>query len=259
MSGERHVWHSEGGLEMAHVEAAELKARLRELATATLIARHLPPMREHATNEGGGRHDYAMALSGFLLRSGRLDKQTTLKLLTAAWDAKGWSDEGSKRQAHRDLGGIVHDTVRNLTAGEPVVGGPTLEEYAPGMVRLLSKWWGWSREESRGQEPTETEERKPTQAELLIRCASGAQFFHTPEGDAYAKLRIGDHSETHPVRSKGFRRWLVREFFRSYDRPPGAQSLQDALGLLEARAQFDGPQREVHVRVAEYGGAITET
>jgi hypothetical protein len=37
--------------------------------------------------------------------------------------------------------------------------------------------------------------------------------------------RIGDHSETHPVRSKGFRRWLVREFFTRYGRPPGTQAL----------------------------------
>jgi MerR HTH family regulatory protein len=108
-SGERYLWHSEAGLEIAHVEAAELKRRLRELATATLIARHLPEIRDAATNEGGGRHDYAMALSGFMLRSGRLDEKTTLKILMAAWDAKGWPDEGARREAHRDLAGIIHE------------------------------------------------------------------------------------------------------------------------------------------------------
>ncbi len=102
----------------------------------------------------------------------------------------------------------------------------------------------------------EPEERKPTQAELLIRCAVGAEFFHTPAGDAYATVPVGDHRESHPVKSKGFRRWLVRQYFEQYDRPPGAQALQDALGLLEARAQFDGTEREVHVRIAEYDDAI---
>jgi putative DNA primase/helicase len=36
-SGDRYVWHGESGLKMAHIGAAELKARLRELATAHLI------------------------------------------------------------------------------------------------------------------------------------------------------------------------------------------------------------------------------
>jgi hypothetical protein len=255
-SGERYLWHSESGLEMTPIKAGELKARLKELAAATLIARHLPPIKDEAANEGGGRHDYAMALSGFLLRPGRLGEQAVLKILTAAWDAKGWPDEGSKREAHRDLEGIVRDTAESLVAGEPVVGGPTVEEYTPGMVRILCKWWSWSQEEPSANGPREAEERQPTQAELLVRCADGAEFFHTSEGDAYAKVRVADHSETHPVRSKGFRRWLVRGFYEQFERPPGAQALQDALGLLEARAHFNGSEREVYVRVAEHEGAI---
>jgi hypothetical protein len=102
----------------------------------------------------------------------------------------------------------------------------------------------------------ESEQRRPTQSELLVGCTAGAGLFHTPAGDAYAAILVGDHRETHPIRAKGFRRWVVRAFFEQYGRPPGAQALQDALGLLEARAQFDGPEREVYVRVAEHNGNI---
>ena len=63
--GDEYVWHSEAGLKMAEVTAAELKERCRELATAALIARHVPPE--------GSRHDYAMALAGFVLRGGRME------------------------------------------------------------------------------------------------------------------------------------------------------------------------------------------
>ena len=238
--GERVVWHR-GGLELAEVEAEELSRRVRELATAALIARHVPP--------AGGRHDFAMPVAGFLLRSGRLDEDTTLKIVLAAWHAAG----ADSREAVRDLEGIVRDTADNLTAGEPVVGGPTLDDHAPGVVKLLCKWQGWdAREPAAGPQ----EERKPTQAELLIGCAAGAELFHTSEGDSYATVPVAEHRETHPIKSKGFRRWLVRAFFERYGRPPGAQALQDALGLLEARAQFDGTERDVHVRVAEHGGAI---
>jgi hypothetical protein len=252
--GDRYAWHGESGLGMAHVEAAELRRRLRQLATAVLIARHLPKLRDKSTGEGGGRHDYALALAGFLLRPGRFGEDLTLKVLKAAWDAKGWPGEKDKWEAHRDLEGIVADTAENLTAGERVVGGPTLEEYAPGVVRLLSKWWGWERKAQ--AEEAEERDEKPTQSQLLVRCAAGAELFHTPSGEAYASVPVGGHRETHQIKSKGFRRWLVRDYFDQYERPPGAQALQDALGLLEARAQFDGAEREVHVRVASYGEAV---
>jgi hypothetical protein len=111
--------------------------------------------------------------------------------------------------------------------------------------------------ETNGKVPEgEKEGHKPTQAELLIQCATEAELFHMPAGDAYSTIPVGEHRETYPIKAKGFRSWLVRGFFEQYDRPPGAQALQDALGLLEARAQFDGPEREVHVRVAGHKGAI---
>jgi hypothetical protein len=87
-----------------------------------------------------------MALTGFLLRAGRLDRVLVDKILKAAWDAKGWPSERERREAHRDLEGIVRDTAQDIADGEPVVGGPTLEEMEPGMVRQLRTYWGWQRE-----------------------------------------------------------------------------------------------------------------
>lgn len=131
--GDEYVWHSEAGLKMAELSAAELRERCRELATAALIARHVLPE--------GSRHDCAMALAGFVLRDGRMETDLTLKIFKAAWHAAG----ADSREALRDLEGIVSDTAENLEADELVVGGPTLEEHAPDIVRLLCKWWGWER------------------------------------------------------------------------------------------------------------------
>lgn len=97
---------------------------------------------------------------------------------------------------------------------------------------------------------------RPTQSELLISYAEQAEVFHGPAGDAYATFAVDDHYETHPVKSKGFRGWLVRRYYGGCRKPPGAQALQDALGLLEARALFDGPEQEVHVRIAAHEDAI---
>ena len=91
-SGDRYLWHSETGLNISEIRVAELEQLLRQLATAALIARNLPGIRDEA-RLGGGRHDYALALSGFLLRSGRLNEHLAVKILKAAWDAKGWPEE----------------------------------------------------------------------------------------------------------------------------------------------------------------------
>jgi hypothetical protein len=139
---EKIVWHGRRGLEPTSIEAGELASRVRKLATGTLIARRLPPIKDEKTGEGGGRHDFALALAGYLLR--RLDEGSALEILKAAWEANGWPNERSKREAYSDLDAIVDDTAEKLRRGEPVKGGPSLEETASGMVKLLSRWWGWN-------------------------------------------------------------------------------------------------------------------
>jgi len=95
-----------------------------------------------------------------------------------------------------------------------------------------------------------------TQSQLLVESAADAEFFHTPEGEAFASLPVGEHREVWPLKSRSCRRWLTRAFYRRLGKPPGAQAMQDALALLEARAQFDSPARQVFTRVAPCGDAI---
>ena len=81
-------------------------------------------------------------------------------------------------------------------------------------------------------------------------------LFHDPTGTAYADIAIDGHRETWPIRSRQFRHWLRR---RHYEETGGAASpvmIGSAVDLLEARAQFDAPERNVHVRVAENDGHI---
>jgi hypothetical protein len=92
---------------------------------------------------------------------------------------------------------------------------------------------------------------KPAQSELLIGLAADAEFFHTPDKTAYVTAPVDGHRETWPVGSKGFRLWLRGRFYKTFkNKAPNAQALQDALGVLESRALFDGPELPVHVRVA---------
>jgi putative DNA primase/helicase len=93
-------------------------------------------------------------------------------------------------------------------------------------------------------------EAKPTQAELLIRLAAEATFFHDPNRKSYATIPVGGHLETWPIKSMAFRDWLRGLFYKAQGKPPGGQALQDSLETLAAQARFEGQKFEVHVRVA---------
>jgi hypothetical protein len=105
-------------------------------------------------------------------------------------------------------------------------------------------------DEAIAEESGDVRRRGPTQADILIDLATAAEFFHAPDGTGFADVNINGHRETWPIRSKGFRRWLARRFFEATAGAPSSEALQSALNVIEAKAHFDSPEREVYVRVA---------
>jgi hypothetical protein len=99
----------------------------------------------------------------------------------------------------------------------------------------------------------EEEKKKEKVVDKLIRIAiTESAIFHTPASVAYADIPILGRRETWPIRSRGFKQWLVRIYYEETGSAPNSEALQSALALVEARANIDGPQREVFVRI---GGA----
>jgi hypothetical protein len=82
----------------------------------------------------------------------------------------------------------------------------------------------------------------------------GASLFHDPNGTAFADLTIDGHRETWPIRSRQFRHWLRGRYYEESGSAAGAETIGSVLDLLEAGAQFDAPERTVHIRVAEHNG-----
>jgi hypothetical protein len=78
------------------------------------------------------------------------------------------------------------------------------------------------------------------------------ELFHTANGTAFVDIPINEHRETWPIRSKRFRSWLRQWHYEATGAAATAAEIRAALDLLEARAQFDGPQRTVYVRTAEH-------
>lgn len=137
-----------------------------------------------------------------------------------------------------------------------LVAGGTKEKLLE-LVHAAPEWTPEARERQQEGSPFEDEKRdRPTHAQILLEIAEAADLFHTSDDEAYASVPINGHSETWPLRSKGFRRWLLQRFHEREGKPPSAQALQDALGVLEAGAYFDGPELPVFTRLAEYDGRI---
>lgn len=99
------------------------------------------------------------------------------------------------------------------------------------------------------------EERK-NQATQLVGLAHEAELFHDPAGDALTRFPVDKHWEVCRLNHRLFKRWLARFFYVSAGKTASAQAMQDALGVLEAKAVFEGRERSVHVRVAGRDGNI---
>ncbi len=80
--------------------------------------------------------------------------------------------------------------------------------------------------------------------------------FHTPSKETFVAVRINGHLEHHKIESKAFKRMFAHKVYEVCGKPPRNQELGDAIATLEGQALFEGPTREVHVRIAEANGKI---
>lgn len=106
-----------------------------------------------------------------------------------------------------------------------------------------------------GQTDASGSENAATRAVQLAREA-GAIFWHTPEQDSYASLRVSDHLEHHPTRSRAFRLWLSKIYYDATGKTLYSQALADALAQLESEALFGGDEHPVFTRIGEHGDRV---
>jgi hypothetical protein len=98
--------------------------------------------------------------------------------------------------------------------------------------------------------------REGSQADELVSLANAAELFHNADGEGFGTIHVEQHHETLRLKTKGFRRWLARTFHAAKRRAPNAAALQDALAVLEGKAQFDGKELPVAVRIAGHGDSV---
>jgi hypothetical protein len=125
------------------------------------------------------------------------------------------------------------------------------------------------------------EKSGPSVAERLVLYARKAgRFWHTPDREPFATVRVGDHVENYAIESRQFRDWMRNEFWRTekarldaaaadakdalansapektIPEVVRAQSLTDAVSQIAAMANFDSPEHEISVRTAAVDGKL---
>lgn len=103
------------------------------------------------------------------------------------------------------------------------------------------------------------QDSQATQIVAMVKADEGVELFHTPGGHdsaAYATIFADGRRQTWSLKSDAFKRWLSRMYYAATGRVPGGQALTDAINTLIGTAMYDGPECEVHTRVAPHEGEI---
>jgi hypothetical protein len=100
---------------------------------------------------------------------------------------------------------------------------------------------------------------KKSQADQLLEMIlkEETEFFKNEVGDAYVRIKVKDHFEVVPVKSKNFRLWAIGLFYRTTEgKAINNDAYQNARSIIENKCIFDGNQYNIHPRVAYEEGVI---
>jgi hypothetical protein len=78
-------------------------------------------------------------------------------------------------------------------------------------------------------------------------------MYRSPDGRLHAQVPVGDRLEMYGLKSAGFRDWLIDGHFSYRGEPASPWAIRRVVGVLEARARFDGQMPSVFIRVGHDG------
>lgn len=98
---------------------------------------------------------------------------------------------------------------------------------------------------------------KKSPFDLIIALAcEDADFFHTSDHKTYVMIKNNGTGQVLDTNSKGFQRWLQYKYYMATGKIPNNAAMNNALKLIEAKALFEGPRGEVHIRFAFHDGEV---
>jgi hypothetical protein len=97
---------------------------------------------------------------------------------------------------------------------------------------------------------------KETPSEKLLTLTGELELFHTPDGDAYAVIDLGDHIENHRVMGSDFREYVTLQYFNAERKAPSKAAMDACMATIASQAKYEGSEHEVSIRVAEHDGYL---
>src|SRR5205823_5274894 len=123
-------------------------------------------------------------------------------------------------------------------------------------ISLLALRKDWTAYLSANGLSSKAGETSAATAIIAIAIEDGCEVWKDPKQNPWLTFRAGDHREHHPLKSREARRYLAGLYYRKVNRAPPAQSLQDAIQTLEAKAIYEGNQHTPFIRIAADGDSI---
>ncbi|MFH1314034.1 MAG: hypothetical protein ABIJ00_12525 [Candidatus Eisenbacteria bacterium] len=103
---------------------------------------------------------------------------------------------------------------------------------------------------------TQRRQKSPAKRILTLISKEDVTLFHDEKREAYVRIPIDGRYEIWSCRSEQFKDWLARLAWTKDTNPVGSEALNSALGVLRAKARFDGKAYRLDNRVARADGAI---
>ena len=104
-----------------------------------------------------------------------------------------------------------------------------------------------------GGRPQDGKKNQVTLLTASILQLEGTELFHNGN-DGFVTFYRDGIFETWPLQSEELRNWISFSFYKSHGKVPSANTINDAVSTLQGKALFEGPEKKVHVRCAEYEG-----
>ena len=100
-------------------------------------------------------------------------------------------------------------------------------------------------------------ERKSVAAKIADSFSEhGPELFHGTDGTSYTTVEVNGRSETFRIASDDFKKYLRLIWFNNTGKPAPINALNEAVGLIEAIALFQGSEHEIWVRVASADSSV---
>ncbi|CAN5695452.1 hypothetical protein BH11PAT2_BH11PAT2_04930 [soil metagenome] len=154
------------------------------------------------------------------------------------------------------IGKFLHDLSPNLWEE---MGWPAIQEWnathskPPTQLKELRAIWdGLKKKELSKTEDSKGKENRSVTQQIIdaIENDPGTELFHDQHNEPYIKILNKDHYDIWSCKSKKLDNLISMKFWDLNQKPVGSEVMKNVLGILQAKACFQGKEYQLNNRVA---------